>query len=237
MSKRIIEAELEVAYKAVKTVFIKERIDDNNDCFDTFFGRRTVSNRTNVASAVELFPNEEDRIINASFRGQISAFGAAVATNSLAPSIAFYCHQGNASVNRKLILYAVDEILSASVSVFNRIRTGYGENKPSENSPELRLFKFAGIEAKKIEFRERAEEARLRQRAKEEADQGRIQRQEQLNNEANIHKDNASLQERVSKWQEINAKSEILNAITALKLALQLFPLINSNDVQQNGQE
>lgn len=56
---------------------------------------------------VECGISSDGKTVNKTFRGQISAFGAAVVMGSLKSAIAFYADQGGASVDRTRLLYAI----------------------------------------------------------------------------------------------------------------------------------
>ncbi len=144
MDQRTIEKELSVAYEAIQNIVVKERIKDNKYRYSTFFGDKTLELQDGAEDPTlpSLFPEIEDRRINKAFRGHISSFGAAIITSGLASSIAFYNEQKKAAVNRKVILYAIDKILNARVTVFDQTK-GYGDYTSTADTPELRLFSFA----------------------------------------------------------------------------------------------
>ena len=64
-----------------------------------------------------------------SFRGQVSAFGAAIVMGSLKSAVAFYSTQGNAKEDRAKLLVAIYKIITGNINanknptdIFNYIR-------------------------------------------------------------------------------------------------------------------
>lgn len=49
--------------------------------------------------------------INMAFRGQISAFGSAIATGSLLAAVAFFSDQGSASIDRSELMVVINKML------------------------------------------------------------------------------------------------------------------------------
>ncbi len=50
-------------------------------------------------------------MITKTWRGQISTFGAAIATGSLISAIAYFNHQGSATVDRALLMEAIAKLI------------------------------------------------------------------------------------------------------------------------------
>ena len=53
----------------------------------------------------------ENGKIDPAFRGQIASYGSAIANGSLLAATAFFSKQGNASVDRSLLMKAINQLL------------------------------------------------------------------------------------------------------------------------------
>ncbi len=65
--------------------------------------------------------DEKKHTIQSSFRGQISSFGAAVTTGSLAAAVAFFSKQKQAKTDRGLLMVAIYIMIKKSYSEINGI--------------------------------------------------------------------------------------------------------------------
>ena len=70
--------------------------------------------------------------IKKAFRGQVSSFGAAVASGSLIAAVAAFIEKGNAAVDRGRLIRAIEAILAAEdgeqTSLFDRVLAAAGSS-------------------------------------------------------------------------------------------------------------
>jgi len=89
--------------------------------------------------AIETYKIFENGKVNNTFRGQISAFGAAVSMGSLLSAVAFFSAKGGSDVDRPKLMMAIYDIVTgkqlnpdaddSKIALFNLIK-----NKRDENS-------------------------------------------------------------------------------------------------------
>ena len=81
----------------------------------------------------------KDGKIDSAFRGQISSYGSAIANGSLLAATAFFSKQGNASVDRSLLMKAINQLLpqlgvaATGNTLFDTIRNNWG-NTPAQHN-------------------------------------------------------------------------------------------------------
>lgn len=89
------------------------------------------------------FKDKKTGVIDAAYRGQISAYGAAIANGSLLAATAFFSKEGDQSkVNRGLLMKAINELLREGClisseqkkgTLFDTIRGIYGSSMAQHN--------------------------------------------------------------------------------------------------------
>ena len=89
------------------------------------------------------FKDKKTGVIDAAYRGQISAYGAAIANGSLLAATAFFSKEGDQSkVNRGLLMKAINELLGEGRlisseqkkgTLFDTIRGIYGSSMAQHN--------------------------------------------------------------------------------------------------------
>lgn len=81
----------------------------------------------------------KDDKIDSAFRGQIASYGSAIANGSLLAATAFFSKQGNASVDRSLLMKAINQLLpqlgvpATENTLFDTIRNNWGDAIPQQN--------------------------------------------------------------------------------------------------------
>ena len=81
----------------------------------------------------------ENGKIDPAFRGQIASYGSAIANGSLLAATAFFSKQGNASVDRSLLMKAINQLLpqlgipATGDTLFDTIRKHWGTTTAQHN--------------------------------------------------------------------------------------------------------